>query len=746
MRFDYAVAFVLSLTTVLLVACGGGSGDDDTPADAGVDAAPMPAVATFTPPAPGTPIDWSKVPYPSDLFLDGTGHFQIGAFPTGPIPVEAAIQPMKDALSSLDGAGLWSNVYFTIEGALDPQSLAGNVHLAELKGGTLTEIAVDAFFRDDLKALVILPKFGIVLKEKAVYAAWATTSIKATNGTALARDEGFTIAANLASVPTDPGLAAAQNNLKPLIMALGADADKVAVATVFKTRTLTKTLKEMRDIVAAQAPAVSTVNDVLTTTELDTSFGPEPADHVPGMTELSAGGRGQPHQNVKAMLHATFGIKSFVAAAPNTGGTISLDSGGKPVVKGTHDVKFTIVLPKTASWANLPVVLYLHGIGRSRGDIMTNADSLTKRGYAVMSIDIPFHGDRVVAADLKDLVGDVTFIQAPDSFGDINGLKAQASFFDLGGGGTSIPRQAFMRANLLQSTTDLISLATFVRLGDLGSIKTALAAESDIGATLANSLSFRTDRVALASESFGSMLSIPALAVEPTITAAVASVAAGGFPWPALLHSALFSNLFRMVVYNPFDLAARVNLGDTLKGARVDPMVMFYCIALEEGDSVPWAQYVVGGPLRGDNGPNLLLAQVWFDETVPNEATEFVASMLGVPEIKLTQPMTTPDGKTLRFATLPTATAPLSGNVGGGNRTAAIAVWYPAMHAFLRQFSSESIFIPPFPVPGAAEPFPKRMPSLKISQPIVQFHAQIGAFFDAAFATGKGTIIDPYDN
>jgi len=64
-------------------------------------------------------------------------------------------------------------------------------------------------------------------------------------------------------------------------------------------------------------------------------------------------------------------------------------------VKGRVPVKFTIVLPAQASWANLPVVIYQHGINRTRNQVLVVADTAMKLGVAVIAIDLPFHGDRV---------------------------------------------------------------------------------------------------------------------------------------------------------------------------------------------------------------------------------------------------------------------------------------------------------------------------------------------------------------
>jgi hypothetical protein len=724
----------LALTTLVLcvfTGCGGdgGGGDDDGPMPP--DAAPGGPTAVFAPHAPGSPQDFGAIPYPSDLFLDAGGHLAIGALPLGALPNQDAVARLKEALATLNGAGVWSNVYFPIAGTVDPAALAGQVHLVDLDAATPSEVPVDAYWRADLAAVVLVPQFGTVLRQDRRYGAYITTAVAA-------RPAGMT-AALADAAPADPALAAAHASLAPLRAALGAGTADVAAATVFRTHSLSRDLEAMRDTVAAQAPVVSAVDAVVgpAAAELDAVFGPEPADHLPGMTDGGAG-RGQPHQHVKVVVHGTIGLPSFVAATPNTPGQIEHDAGGAPVVKATHPVKFTLILPDTPSWADVPVVLYVHGIGRTRADMLVQAETVTARGWALLAVDLLYHGAR--SNNPVDTKSDVTFAMAPDGFADVDGLLSPANYFDLTASG-SIPRQLVMRAHLMQSAMDLVALATYVRLGDPAPLRAALVAA--VGAPLANGLSFQQDRVAVVAESFGAMLAGVAIAVEPTLGAAVLTSSAGGFPWPSLLHSGNYAGIFDDVVYAPWDVASRVVLGDTTRGARVEPMVMFYNSALEQGDPIAYAPYVLGGALRGDQGPSVLYGGVWCDEWVPNESTEFLMRALGVPEVKLAQPMTPPGG-TLRFTTLPAATAPVSGNVAGGARTASFSVWYPAGHAFLRQTSVTLKLMPPFPVVGAMVPFPLLPEEMVIPQPIVKLHAQYGDFLAGVFGGGAGTIADPY--
>src|SRR5689334_4916445 len=100
---------------------GCGSGSDSPPdsslADAASDAAAVTATV-YTPPAPGATADWGSMPYPSDLWLDGSGHLALATLPVGTSSDPAQVATMKQALATLDGAGVWSNVYFPVSGAV----------------------------------------------------------------------------------------------------------------------------------------------------------------------------------------------------------------------------------------------------------------------------------------------------------------------------------------------------------------------------------------------------------------------------------------------------------------------------------------------------------------------------------------------------------------------------------------------------------------------------------------------------
>jgi hypothetical protein len=462
--------------------------------------------------------------------------------------------------------------------------------------------------------------------------------------------------------------------------------------------------------------------------ELNAVFGVS-GDGTPGLDEVMT--RPLPHTHVGLVLHGTMDFDNFLAAAPGVAGFVELDGQGEAQVKGTETLKFTLILPAAASWANTPVVIYVHGLNRTRQEMIPVADTLTRGGMAVLSIDLPYHGDRATGA--KDTRNDVTNTTGADGFGDLNGLTPAIDFFHLSADAGPVPalHPRGMRDNLRQAASELCALAAFVDGGDLTKIRTAIAA---VGG-LPDDLSFRNGS-AIVTESFGSMISTLAIAVEPRIHSAVLGVAATGFPYPAVLHSANFSGTFAGVVLTPFGIAERIVLGDPVKGARFDPMVNLYNQALEPGDSAPFGPYLRSGALRGGTPVNLLLSMNWNDETVNNESTEALVGAIGAPLVPLALP-DAPPGDLVRWATLASAPAPLSGNVGG-DHTMGFVVYYPGIHGFLRYMRGKIDFSNPQP------PFVKQTPSVPVFTHIVEYHAQISRFLGDAFAGQVPTIIDPF--
>ncbi len=720
----------LGLSACLLSCGGSGGGGKGEP-----DAAPpaITARAVFEPVVPGSGAAWGTIPFPSDLFLADDGGIAMTELPSGPDASAVAIEQMKEALRAVKGAGVNAPIFFPVEGAVDPTSLAGNVVVIDLGSGT--EVATDLQFRADLGAIVAAPQLGTALRENTRYGAYITTGVKDSSGAALQRSDAFGAAMALDSTPADPAVAAAQQQLRPLLEAIEVAPEELVVATVFRTEHITHLTKRMRDIVAASPPMLINLDDILVygpePEELDDLFGVQDPDAVAGHEHFAS--RPQPHGSVAAVVHATVDLPSFLSAEFATDGVVELNEDGDPIVKGTQPVRMTLVLPRVDDYENLPVVFFVHGMNRTRADVLALAEPAARRGFAVAAIDLLHHGDRRMGA--TDSRNDTTGEMSPDGFADRVELLGAVGFFHMTNSGGYAPYHPLpMRENFRQAAVDLCSLAAFLRDGDLSPIVDALAA----GGLQAIDLSFRGDSLAIVTESFGSMMSLLAMAVEPSFDIAMLASPASSFPYPTLVHSANFSNRFTGILIRPHDVDDRVVLGDPVMGARWEPVLALWNTVMQTGDPIVYAPYILTGELRGDPGANLILAEVWGDEWVPNDAVEHLVGVLGLPVLELSG-TEQPPGELFRYVDLPMVQGPIEGNVSNGRRTAVHTVWYPAAHALVRKISEGMTFEPDFP------PFTRRAEEWRFESPIEEVQLLWGRFLSDFWAGDEAPeAFDPF--
>src|SRR5262249_59622759 len=87
-------------------------------------------------------------------------------------------------------------------------------------------------------------------------------------------------------------------------------------------------------------------------------------------------------------------------------------------------------------WANVRGVVFTQGIDSARTDLFWFADDFCARGYAVLGIDTPYHGNRQIEAHGRDNVNNFTGAMGPDGFVEPVGAASGAEFLDLIGDAT----------------------------------------------------------------------------------------------------------------------------------------------------------------------------------------------------------------------------------------------------------------------------------------------------------------------
>src|SRR5262249_585005 len=119
-------------------------------------------------------------------------------------------------------------------------------------------------------------------------------------------------------------------------------------------------------------------------------------------------GSTHPHSHIAAAINGTYSSPYFLADSPQKLGYFSVDAQGKPMQKTTVDRPYTVILPAGQSLANLRVVVFTHGIDAQRTGLFWFADDFCARGYAVIGIDTPYHGNRQIEAHGRDNVNNFT--------------------------------------------------------------------------------------------------------------------------------------------------------------------------------------------------------------------------------------------------------------------------------------------------------------------------------------------------
>ena len=680
-------------------------------------------VARFNAPAQ-RPVDALEVPFPSDLYLDAAGAIRLGKLP-GTTNAQFTTA-LAAAWPTLDGWGVSTGVFFKIDSAIDPATIASSVHLYDLESGD--EVPIEIGYNDAQGTIGGVPAPGHVLRESHRYGAVLLDTPRSASGAGVTPSSDFAALRAATSAPSDPRLAAAFAVVAPALdaaAAKGVPRDHIVAATAFRTQTILAPMEKLRtDLDASPPAAITRVLKVITQGELDTYLGtPTNAEEgldAPGTSTTYA----VQHSHIGWLIHANIGLKSYSSAAPGQLGLFQLDANGHPVAKSTIDVPFTLALPKVGCCAGLPLVVFQHGVTATRQRMMAVADGLAAQGIAVVAIDLPFHGSRLPnATDRKnDVTGAACTTSPCDFFGDEQGLTPPIFFFNLGSDpnvATDDPRVG--RDNFRQAAADVMQLIRALTDGDLGPLTAASGAPAQ--------LSFRPDRVAYVGYSLGSFVGLLIGAVDPRVQAFVLSSAGAGVMVPTLVDGPTFGTTFAPFLETGFGITGE--FGTPTRDARFHPSLTFYEAPYEAGDGIGAARYVVQDPShRGGAAPHVLLTQSFRDESVPNQSSEPLGALLDLQYVGMS--ISTPG---LRFASMNTTTAPYAPTSGP---TLAFTQYSPATHQLIAYTHSSWGYDMSFP------PFVPLATPVSVTNPVPQVHRQVERFLVDFFSGHQPTVIDPF--
>lgn len=707
------------LVCAALGSCGGGDGGTKEPAG--------PYFVLDLPADASAPIPLNAIPYPNDAFLGADGHLAITAAQL-PFPADADPSIMTHAAAALSerkGFGLMTGAIFpvakvTADDPIDPATLTPAIAtLVDLGDGTTT-FPLEVVIRKD-GSLYLGPKLGQLLEEGHDYAYVIRAGVKTTHGVALAADPD--LAALLGSASPSGAtsrIAARYAKLRAYLAAQQIDPATVVAASEFTTSVITPELVAAREILDAQAPATATVDGVFHAgAELDGLLGTPADDNQPGSDNPG----GIAHAHIEGVVLGHFSAVSFTTAEPKKLGAWTIGADGKPMVKGMQDVPFLLVIPKLAapaSYANLPILVFNHGFGGSRAAVMYLANTLAGQGFAVIGIDLPSHGDRFHAA--KDTHHNFTGGIGADGLADEDGQNTQLDYLDVIGDssiGVAPLDPPVMTASFRQSACDIMSEVRLVASGDWSALATDFP-----------SLSFDVDRLVYSGQSLGGFLGTIATTIDPKIGAAVLGVAGGGLVQYATENSPWLWQTFGTILSGA---VANVDYEPGVLPPHTDYSFLIMQQLVEDADPLVYARHTILEPLGTPK--HIALITSFSDEIVPNQSSEALAQVMGLPWMPTAASM----GERY-IDPRPTVQAPVSANLAAGGTmvTAAFVMLTPATHGVQTQLHDGSSYLPGFP------PFVNRNPKITIDNPIVQVQTMTATFARTYVDTGVPTLVDPF--
>ncbi|HWU88678.1 MAG TPA: hypothetical protein VN253_15535, partial [Kofleriaceae bacterium] len=616
-------------------------------------------------------------------------------------------------VAELDGFGLRPLVEFFVDGALDPGSVpARTTELADAAGLVDVDplspehgrvVAMDWRYLPERGVLAGSPASGEVLRAGRRYAAFATTQLRAATGDPIRR--AGDLAADLGRLERWRTTADALAELD--------DGGRIAGLAVFTTqRSIWPILAAREEFDGAPPPTLAFDPALVFRTRpaLDAVLGTAERATTGPRAGLERWGNDNPtgmaHDHVGVLATGTTTILRF--RRDDTGTDLpddeTFDMGPiGPRLIAIDPIPVTFILPAApAPAAGYPVVIYGHGLGAGRDQLLSFAEPLTSRGYAVVGIDMVGHGSRYrdvdagsnLAADKPGFTGDRNL---RDGFGDITGLGSTFDFFE------GFLNVAAVRDSILQSALDLSRLVQLLRQPGL-----------DLSA-LGGGARLDASRIAYLGESFGSIVGTVFAAIEPDVDLFVLDVPGGGILDLLLPTSAGIGSLALPLLDTIYNPAAPLD--------RWSPVIGLMQAVLDGADPLTFAPHVLRdrfaiGPAR--LGPRSVVAiEVVGDQVLGNRGTDALAQAL---RLDVLAPYLEPP------AGLRSIPSPAAGNLDG--QTAVLVQYAPATHG--ANWSSEHgtlRYVPGFPHDGD-QPFPLLPAAITIPNPIYETLDQVGELLD----------------
>jgi dienelactone hydrolase len=667
-------------------------------------------------PTEGT-MDFGAIPFPDDLYRDDAGVIQIGELPGEAGSIAGAFfDSLRTGLREVDGFGASSAVFFPVEGAVDPSSLPSDPAATVREGASVFLVDVDPASPDAMSRvpadvhwnartglLSVRPADGHPLHEGRAYAAVITTSVRGADGLPIAAAEAFATIRDSSAEPTGAMRARAWREYRSVIAGLGASgvqSSAIAGLASFRVQNASGDLTDVRAQLRARPTPDVDILRVASGAALDELLG-MPVEALPGRDVEG----GVAHAHIGWVVDGRFSSPQFGSPAPFVHGRWERSGDDTFAVRREEDVWFTLVLP-AGETASLPLVVFQHGLGNDRSQVFSIADTLTAAGYAVLAIDIPFHGMRARAGspEMLDSTHAYGETAGPDLYGDIGGNPSYVEYvgvFDEDGSYEAF-HPFYPRDSFRQSVADLLAAVDMIERAEL----TEITAATDGPATL----SFDEGPIAFVGVSLGGILGTMFVATETRVGCAVLNVTGGNLTRLVEL-SAGFNPTFFPILFPKLglDYSALDYVADP---PAHTPQIALYQTLLDAGDSMTFA------PALQRRQVHLLFQMAVDDETVPNLGTESLARASGASIA----------GADARYASLARVELPVRPGfrVGADTFVRTTTTFSPASHGLILGSEGSAAFEhPPWP------PFVERASPEPIENPIVAAQEKIVRFFES---------------
>ncbi len=619
-----------------------------------------------------------RVPWPSDVYLDATGHVM------NPLPgFDDVITQNGDLiereLAEMDGFSRITHALFWVDDLAAPTDDSGNVQSATIDQASLPldetacvsdassvflldldageRVPCRAYFQDDRDigsdahpVVAVGPARGVVLDEGKHYAAVLTSRLRDASGRPVLPSDAFTALASLPS-PTpmqkiyQDALTKSTALLAPtlngaLIVSIAPFTTHTRARELFQARATLDTIQQpalsfdaqdtapmgasrFSKLVAGKLPAGFTAS-------LDDWFGVvDPKNKLPdGTDDWDNQLPVRAHDKIAALGTAVFDAANFLESLPGGFDTpkqdhFVRDSDGNIIQNPDHPtykIWVTIAVPDTPMPpGGYPTVIVQHGISASREYPIEVSNLFCSHGWMVVGIDSITFGARAIEPQYQvDTTTD--YVNAPGA--KYNGPDGIADNTPLGRNPLT---DLFGNFQNLGAFRDQLREAAL----DTAQLYRVVSSDPDLSALATDRGTPHIDRarIAYVGESLGSIEGEVAAALEPRIEPWIFSVGGGGFIFEAAVHGPGIGALLGAAAGLYFHF-----LHDRL--TEFHPVVNLVQTIVESADPLLYARDLVRAPQPVANlqpkSHSVLLLECLYDELVANEAGEAWAREAGL--------------------------------------------------------------------------------------------------------------------